>query len=345
MPLQELKNNLGHWIETICGASTYQELERLKADLLGKSGVVTSAFKLLKNASNDKKKEYGETLNELKESLEMAISRQKKKLDEYAVVEKLRNETLDVTLPVCCSIFGSLHLMTRAIRSIRNYFSTRGYMVLDGPEIETDYYNFDALNIPSHHPARQNHDTFYIDGFDNQLLRTQTSCVQVRAMEKYGIPIKMVSIGKTYRNDQLDATHSPMFHQIEGLVVDSKPITIGHLKSELTKFLEFFFETDSASLRFRPSFFPFTEPGMEFDCKYTEKDGKLVITSAGDKWIELGGAGIVHPNVLHNCGVDSKATGFAFGLGLERIIMLKYGIKDIRNLYDTDQRVLKYYGA
>ena len=345
MPLQELKNNLEHWIETICGASTYQELERLKADLLGKSGVVTSAFKLLKDVSNDKKKEYGETLNKLKETLEMTISKQKTKLDEYAVVEKLKKETLDITLPVCRSSFGGLHLITKAIRDIRNYFSTRGYMVLDGPEIAPEYYNFDALNIPSHHPARQNHDTFYIDGFDKQLLRTQTSCVQIRAIEKYGIPIKMVSIGKTYRNDQLDATHSPMFHQIEGLVVDNSPITIGHLKSELRKFLEFFFQADSASLRFRPSFFPFTEPGMEFDCKYTEQDGKLVITSDGNKWIELGGAGIVHPNVLNNCCISSEASGVAFGLGLERIIMLKYGIKDIRSLYDTDKRVLRYYGT
>ena len=345
MPLKEIETNLEHWEKTILGASTFQELERLKADIIGKSGIITSAFKLLKDVAADKKKELGEKLNKVKSRIEGAIAQQRQKLEDYAVSEKLKNETLDITLPVDSDHFGGLHIITQALRRIRDYYSARGFLVLDGPEIETEFYNFDALNLPKHHPARQSHDTFYLDGQDGMLLRTQTSCVQIRAMQKYGVPLRMISIGKTYRNDQLDATHSPMFHQIEGLVVDKKPITIGHLKSELRKFLEFFFETDSASLRFRPSFFPFTEPGMEFDCRYTKKDGKLIISSDGDKWIELGGAGMVHPNVFTSCGIEADVYGFAFGLGLERIIMLKCGITDIRNLFDTDQRWLRYYGT
>ena len=345
MPLREIETNLEHWEKTILEASTFRELERLKADIIGKSGVVTSAFKLLKDAPVGEKKALGEKLNKVKSRVEEVIAQQRKKLENYAVAERLKSETLDITLPVENDHFGGLHIITQSLRRIRDYYSARGFLVLDGPEVETEFYNFDALNMPKHHPARQSHDTFYLKGHDGMLLRTQTSCVQIRAMQKYGIPLRMISIGKTYRNDQLDATHSPMFHQIEGLVVDTEPITIGHLKSELKKFLEFFFETDSASLRFRPSFFPFTEPGMEFDCRYTKKDGKLVISSDGDKWIELGGAGMVHPNVFKSCEIKDEAYGFAFGLGLERIIMLKYGITDIRNLYDTDQRWLRYYGT
>ena len=345
MPLVEIENNLEYWVKTILGATSTQELERLKADIIGKSGVVTSAFKLLKDASGAEKKSLGEKLNKIKTRIEEALSEQRKKLEEYAISEKLKNETLDITLPVENERFGGLHIITQSLRRIRDHYSARGFLVLDGPEIETDFYNFDALNIPKHHPARQSHDTFYLKGFDETLLRTQTSCVQIRAMQEYGVPIRMISIGKTYRNDQLDATHSPMFHQIEGLVVDRKPLTIGHLKNELKKFLKFFFETDSAAVRFRPSFFPFTEPGMEFDCKYTKKDGRLVITDQGDKWIELGGAGMVHPNVFKSCGIEGPVYGFAYAFGLDRIIMLKNGITDIRNLFDTDQRWLRYYGT
>lgn len=345
MPLKEIEANLEHWEKTILGASTVQELERLKADIIGKSGVVTSAFKLLKDVPSDEKRAFGERLNVAKSRIENAITQQRRKLEDYSILEKLKNETVDVTLPVENDRFGGLHIITQSLRRIRDYYSARGFLVLDGPEVETEFYNFDALNIPKHHPARQSHDTFYLKRCGDTLLRTQTSCVQIRAMQKYGVPLRMISIGKTYRNDQLDATHSPMFHQIEGLVVDTKPISVGHLKSELKKFLEFFFETGSASLRFRPSFFPFTEPSMEFDCRYTKKDGRLIITGQGDKWIELGGAGMVHPNVFKNSGIKERCYGFAYGLGLERIIMLKHGITDIRNLFDTDQRWLRYYGA
>lgn len=345
MPLIEIESNLEHWVNTILGATSFQELESLKADIIGKSGVVTSAFKLLKNVQTSEKKALGERLNRVKSQIEIAFARQKKKLEDYMISEKLRNETLDVTLPVVNDRFGGAHLITQSIRRIRDHYSSRGFLVLDGPEIETDFYNFDALNIPSHHPARQSHDTFYLKGFDKTLLRTQTSCVQIRAMQEYGVPIRMISIGKTYRNDQLDATHSPMFHQVEGLVVDKVSISIGHLKSELRKFLAFFFETDEVAIRFRPSFFPFTEPGMEVDCKYTKKDGRLIITDKGDKWLELGGAGMVHPNVFKNAGITEKVYGFAYAFGVDRLVMLRNGITDIRNLFDTDQRWLKYYGV
>ncbi len=345
MPLAEIEKNLEHWVKTILAATSAQELERLKADIIGKSGVVTDAFKMLKDVSVDERKSFGEKLNKIKVQIEETIAQQRKKLEDYEISEKLKNETLDITLPVENDHFGGLHVITQSLRRIRDHYAARGFLVLDGPEIETDFYNFDALNIPKHHPARQSHDTFYLKGFDETLLRTQTSCVQIRAMQEYGVPIRMISIGKTYRNDQLDATHSPMFHQLEGLVVDRKPLTIGHLKSELKKFLEFFFEADSTAIRFRPSFFPFTEPGMEFDCKYTKKDGRLIITDQGDKWIELGGAGMVHPNVFKSCGIEGPVYGFAYAFGLDRIIMLKNGITDIRNLFDTDQRWLKYYGT
>lgn len=344
MALVEIEKNLDHWIKSIMGITSFQDLEKTKSKLIGKSGIITSAFRLLKDFSGDEKKSFGEKLNNIKGQIETAINNQRKKLEEYEFSEKLKNETLDITLPVENSSFGGLHILTQSIRRIRDHYLARGFLVLDGPEVETDFFNFDALNIPDHHPARQSHDTFYLKGFDKTLLRTHTSCVQIRTMKERGIPVRMISIGKTYRNDQLDATHSPMFHQIEGLVVDRTPITIGHLKNELKKFLAFFFEVEDVAIRFRPSFFPFTEPGMEVDCKYTKKDGKLIITTNGDKWLELGGAGMVHPNVIKNCGIDGEAFGFAFGFGLERLVMLKNGITDIRNLFDTDQRWLQYYG-
>ncbi len=343
MPLMEIEKNLEHWVKTIFTATSFQELEKLKVDLIGKSGVITSAFKMLKNIDGNEKKLFGEKINKIKAEIENAISNQRKKLEDYIISEKLKTETLDITLPVENEKFGGLHIITQSVKRIRNHYLARGFLVLDGPEVETDFFNFDALNIPKHHPARQSHDTFYLKGLEDTLLRTHTSCVQIRTMQEKGIPVRMISIGKTYRNDQLDATHSPMFHQIEGLVVDKDPITIGHLKSELKKFLSFFFEVENVAIRFRPSFFPFTEPGMEVDCRYIKKDGKLIITEHGDKWLELGGAGMVHPNVFKSCGITDSAYGFAFGFGLERLVMLKNGITDIRNLFDTDQRWLKYY--
>ena len=343
MPLQEIENNLDHWVRTIYASTSMKELENAKVNILGKSGVLTSAFKFMSSVDNEQKKIYGEKLNIAKNKLEEAVRIQRKKLEDFFIAEKLKNESVDVTLPVCDSETGSLHIITQAVRKLRKYYQSRGFSVLDGPEVETDFHNFDALNMPKHHPARQGHDTFYIEGFEGTLLRTHTSCVQIRTMIERGIPVRMVSMGKTYRNDSLDATHSPMFHQVEGLVADRNPINIGHLKSELKKLISFFFETDDVEIRFRPSFFPFTEPGMEVDCKYMKKDGRLVITKEGDKWLELGGAGMVHPNVFEACGIKSEAYGFAFGFGIDRLVMLKNGINDIRNLFETDIRFLKHY--
>ena len=344
MPLNELKNNLNHWLRSVVEATSFEELEKVRFELVGKSGVITSAFKLLATVSADEKKIFGEVLNNAKNSIEEAIKNHKKKLEEFYMAEKIKKETLDVSLPVENDSFGGLHILTQAMRRVRSYYQARGFLVLDGPEVESEFFNFDALNIPKHHPARQSHDTFYVENFSDTLLRTHTSNVQIRTMLNQGIPVRMISIGKVYRNDCLDATHSPMFHQIEGLVADKNPINIGHLKSELKKLLSFFFEVDDVAIRFRPSFFPFTEPGMEVDCRYTKRDGKLIITPKGDRWLELGGAGMVHPNVFKNSGVEGTAYGFAFGFGLERLVMLKNGIQDIRNLFDTDQRWLKHYG-
>ncbi|MDR0942550.1 MAG: phenylalanine--tRNA ligase subunit alpha [Holosporales bacterium] len=340
----KLESELSSWLDKISEAPSFAELDKIKTSLVGKSGAVTAAFKTLKDLPTEEKKNQGEKLNKIKDRIENAISSQTKKLEKHLISEKLKNETVDITLPVENERFGGLHLITQAVRTIRDYYLSRGFRVLDGPEIETDFFNFTALNTPEHHPARQSSDTFYIDGLNETLLRTQTSCVQIRAMINEGIPIRMVSIGKTYRNDKLDATHSPMFHQIEGLVVDKKPISIGHLKSELMKFISFFFEIKDVAIRFRPSFFPFTEPGMEFDCRYTKKDGKIIVTPNGDKWLEMGGAGMVHPNVFRNCGITEQAYGFAYGIGVDRLIMIKHGIQDIRNLFDTDSRWLRYYG-
>ena len=343
MPLAEIEKNLEHWVHEVFAVTSFLELEKLKAELLGRAGVVTSAFKLMKDASAIEKKSMGERLNKVKSELENAFSLQRKKLEDYEITERLKGETLDVTLPVSCDRFGGLHIISYAMRRIRNHYLARGFRVSDGPEIETEFFNFDALNTPRHHPARQSQDTFYIEGTNGVLLRTQTSSVQIRTLQKHGIPVRMISIGKTYRNDALDATHSPMFHQVECLIADRSPISLGHLKSELRKFLQFFFETDDVSMRFRSSFFPFTEPSVEVDCRCMKKNGQLIITEKGDKWLELGGAGMVHPNVFRNSGITGDAYGFAFGFGLERLVMLKNGITDIRNLFDTDQRWLQHY--
>ncbi|MDR1234215.1 MAG: phenylalanine--tRNA ligase subunit alpha [Holosporales bacterium] len=341
--VEDIEGKLVRWLDSISRALTFHELELIKVETIGKSGVLTLAFKELMHLSIDDKKLFGERLNRAKNSIESAIANRLKHIEILTITEKLKNETLDITLPVVNGQFGSLHMITQTVRRIRDHYHSRGFLVLDGPEIESDFFNFDALNIPKHHPARQSHDTFYLDGLEETLLRTHTSCVQIRTMMKMGLPIRMISIGKTYRNDQLDSTHSPMFHQIEGLVVDRKGITIGHLKNELKKFVATFFEVDEVDIRLRPSYFPFTEPGMEVDCRYTKENGRLRITKDGDRWLELGGAGMVHPNVFKASGIEGPAQGFAFGFGLERLIMLRYGISDIRVIFDTDVRYLQHY--
>lgn len=391
--IAEIEKNLGTWLATIKACESLDELDIMRRDLLGKSSHIVNAFSKLKELAVDDRRSYGDRINKVKASLEATVADTQNELEERLARERLREETVDVTLPVGSSRFGSVHPITGAMRRIRQYYQSRGFSVIDGPEIETDFFNFDALNVPKHHPARQSHDTFYVDGFEDVLLRTQTSCVQVRAMlgnsplpyppepelmvrdtdrrstvysgvnehsstesthqkggygevgnGSSGIPIRMVSMGRTYRRDAIDATHSPMFHQLEGLVVDRTPRSIGHLKSELVKFISFFFGVSDVAVRFRPSFFPFVEPGMEFDCRYTKKDGRVVFSQSGDRWLEIGGAGMVHPNVFKSCGITGEVYGFAYAFGIERIIMLKEGISDIRNLYSTDHRLLRHYG-
>ena len=340
----EIETAVFEFINEIKKLNTISDIDLEKSKFLGKSGILTKEFKKLSVLNGEEKILAGKKLNNIKNKIEEAINNQIKIVKQMELDKKLKEENVDITLPTNKEL-GSLHILSYEIRRIKNEYKANGFLILDGPEVETEFFNFDALNIPKYHPARQSQDTFYIEGFDETLLRTQTSCVQIRAMQERGLPLRMISIGKTYRNDQLDATHSPMFHQIEGLVVDNKPINIGNLKDALNKFVAFVFEVDSVSLRFRPSFFPFTEPSMEVDCCYTKEQGNIKVTKDGDKWLELGGAGMVHPNVFKACGIDTETYGFAFGFGLERLVMLKYGINDIRLLYDTDMRILKHYST
>lgn len=340
----EIETATLEFINEIKKLNTISDIDLEKSKFLGKSGILTKEFKKLSVLNGEEKVLAGKKLNSIKNQVEEVINNQIQIIKQIELDKKLKEENVDITLPVNKEL-GSLHILSYEMRRIKNEYKANGFLILDGPEVETEFFNFDALNIPKYHPARQSQDTFYIKGFDETLLRTQTSCVQIRAMQDKGLPLRMISIGKTYRNDQLDATHSPMFHQIEGLVIDNNPINIGNLKDMLNKFVAFVFEVESVSLRFRPSFFPFTEPSMEVDCCYSKESGNIKINKDGDRWLELGGAGMVHPNVFKACGIKTKAYGFAFGFGLERLIMLKYGINDIRLLYDTDMRILSHYST
>ncbi|MDR0552862.1 MAG: phenylalanine--tRNA ligase subunit alpha [Holosporales bacterium] len=338
MEHSDLENNIESSLEEIDRSSTLGELDDIRTKILGRSGIVNSAFKVMASIPGDQKKAFGARINILKEKVEMAIREKRKELENIEIATRLANEDIDATLPACDSEIGSLHIISKMVRNIRKRYHARGFLVLDGPEVESEFHNFDALNIPAHHPARQSHDTFYIKNFAGTLLRTHTSTVQIRSLMERGVPIRMISIGKTYRSDNLDATHSPMFHQVEGLVVEREPLSVGNLKKELQRLIAACLEIDDideVNVRFRPSYFPFTEPSMEVDCMHEK---------IGHKWIELGGAGMVHPNVYKNCCLDSDGLyGFAFGFGLERVTMLRNQIHDIRSLYDTDVRWLKHY--
>ena len=342
----EIETEALSFINEIKKLNTISDIDLGKSKFLGKTGILTKEFKKLASLNGEEKILAGKKLNSIKNQIEEAINNQVKFVRKLELEQKLQEENVDITLPVNNEL-GSLHILSYEIKRIKDEYKANGFLILDGPEVETEFFNFDALNIPKYHPARQSQDTFYIEGFQETLLRTQTSCVQIRAMQDKGLPLRMISIGKTYRNDKLDATHTPMFHQIEGLVVDYKPINIGNLKDALNKIVAFVFEVDSDSVmvRFRPSFFPFTEPGMEVDCCYSNENGNIKINKNGNKWLELGGAGMVHPNVFKACGINNEAYGFAFGFGLERLVMLKYGINDIRSFYDTDIRLLKHYST
>ena len=326
------------------GCKTLQDVEVIRLVYLGKKGLIPSEMKLLGKLSIDQKKIKGQELNKLKNFIEDVINHQKILIENEDLEKKLKNESIDVTLPHSEPLSGKIHPISQTIFSIIEIFGNLNYSVEAGPDIESDFNNFSALNIPPHHPAREMQDTFYVNnnnGEDN-VLRTHTSPVQVRTMLKSKPPIKIIVPGRTYRSDS-DSTHTPMFHQVEGLVVN-KDATMADLKSTLILFLKEFFEIDNLKYRFRPSYFPFTEPSAEMDVAYTKKNNVLKI-GEGDDWLEILGCGMVNPKVLENCNIDSSIyQGFAFGMGIERLSMLKYGITDMRGLFDLNLKWLDHYG-
>ena len=332
-------------VASIHSASTLDELEDIRITALGKKGTITGLMKSLGSLDPDKRKEAGQLLNAIKEEVASAIDVRKVTMEDAALETQLHRDRVDVTLPVRPESNGSIHPITQTIDELTAIFCEMGFTVADGPHIESDYYNFSALNIPPEHPARQEQDTFYLPPDETgtpRVLRTHTSPVQIRTMEKTTPPIKIIVPGRTFRSDH-DATHSPMFHQVEGLVID-KTSHMGHLKGCLIDFCRAFFGVDDLPVRFRPSYFPFTEPSAEVDIGCTRAGGEFRI-GKGDDWLEILGSGMVHPRVLSGCGINpDEYQGFAFGMGIERIAMLKYGIPDLRPFYDTDIRWLKHYG-
>ncbi|NLB51968.1 MAG: phenylalanine--tRNA ligase subunit alpha [Syntrophomonadaceae bacterium] len=323
---------------SITKINTIQELNDFKVKILGRKGEITALLRGLKSLSPEQRAEVGKVANEIKDRLEEQINSRASEINQRDLELRLEKERIDVTLPGLPINSGGIHPLTRIQREITSIFTGMGFTVAEGPEIELDYYNFEALNVPQHHPARDMQDSFYIT--EEVLLRTHTSPVQVRTMEKMApqIPVKIIVPGKVYRKDD-DATHSPMFHQVEGLLIDEK-ITFADLKGTLMLFAKKIFG-DQVSVRYRPSFFPFTEPSVEIDisCVMCGGEGCRVCSHTG--WLEILGAGMVHPNVLKAGGYDpEKVTGFAFGMGIERIAMLKYGINDLRLFFDNDKRFL-----
>ena len=325
------------------GAGDSASLEHLKARYLGKAGILTEALKGLGKLAPEERREAGARVNGAKEKIEAALIARREALARAALDARLAEESLDVTLSGRGLGRGGLHPATRTLERIERIFRSVGFDVADGPEIETDFHNFTALNQPEDHPARSMHDTFYLkDQGQKVLLRTHTSPIQVRYMQSHRPPIKIIAPGRVYRVDS-DATHTPMFHQVEGLWIDEN-VSFADLKGVFTDFLRRFFENDALRTRFRPSFFPFTEPSAEVDmsCVFCEGKGCRVCGQSG--WLEIAGSGQVHPNVLKACGLDSeKYTGFAFGVGPDRLTMLRYGINDLRLFYDGDLRFLQQF--
>ena len=304
-------------------------LEQTKARYLGKSGVLTAQLKGLGKLSATERPAVGARINAAKDILEQALNARRAHIQNIKLEAKLKQESLDVTLPGRGSGSGGLHPVSRTLERIEQIFHSLGFEVADGPEIETDFYNFTALNQPQNHPARSMHDTFYLEG-GKHLLRTHTSPIQVRYMQSHKPPIRIIAPGRVYRVDS-DATHSPMFHQVEGLWIDER-ISFANLKGIVTEFFKLFFERSDLQVRFRPSFFPFTEPSAEIDMSF------------GDSWLEIGGCGMVHPSVLKTVNIDSEQfQGFAFGMGLDRLTMLRYGVNDLRLFFENDLRFLRQF--
>ena len=321
---------------------TKEELQNIKTEFFGKNGQITSQFKSLGSLEPEKRKEFASNLNKIKDDITNQLEQKILEIETNEINEKLKNEKVDVTLPIRPYRKGKIHPVSQVIDEISSIFSEIGFSVAEGPDVENEYNNFTALNTPEDHPARDMHDTFYLEKNKKLLLRTHTSPVQIRTMLNSKPPFKIIAPGRTYRCDS-DQTHAPMFHQLEGLHID-KNINMGHLKGCLDYFIKEFFEVKNVKMRFRPSHFPFTEPSAEVDIGYRIENNKIII-GEGDKWLEILGCGMVHPNVLKNVKIDSKKfQGFAFGIGIDRLAMLKYGINDLRAFFEADYRWLSYFG-
>ncbi len=333
-------------LNAISNTTSLEELEKLRIHYLGKKGLVSVQMQQLGKLPPEERKSFGAEVNQVKQAIDTNLSSRKTALEVAALEAKLANETIDITQAPRPESRGSIHPIMHVIEEVTTILAAQGFIVAEGPQIEDDFHNFNALNIPENHPARQMQDTFYLTGSaeDSEtplLLRTHTSSVQIREMNKGKAPFRIIAPGRVYRSDY-DITHTPMFHQIEGLFID-KNIHMGHLKGCLHQFLKTFFELDDVPLRFRPSFFPFTEPSAEVDIGCERGDGELKI-GAGKDWLEILGCGMVHPNVLKNVGIDpNEYQGFAFGIGIERLAMLKYGMPDLRAFFESDVRWLKHY--
>lgn len=344
--MSDIQSLVSSALASIAAAGSVSALEEVRVEQLGKKGIFTERLKTLGSLPPEERKAYGQKLNIAKQEVSDAINARAEQLSAIELQARLEKEWLDVTLPIRPETTGTIHPISRVIEEISAIFAEQGFSVAEGPEIEEDYYNFTALNFPENHPARQMHDTFFLKAQEGQdaprLLRTHTSPVQIRTLLAGKPPFRFIAPGKTFRCDS-DMTHTPMFHQMEGLVID-KNIHMGHLKGCVEHFLRSFFEMDNVPVRFRPSFFPFTEPSAEVDIGCSRGKGELKI-GAGSDWLEIMGCGMIHPNVLKNCNIDpNEWQGFAFGVGVERLAMLKYNIPDLRTFFESDKRWLTHYG-
>lgn len=343
--MSELQSLRTDTLQAIEAASSLTALDEVRVATLGKKGAITALMKTMGKMAPDERKAFGQEANQVKDEIAAALDQRKGVLEDAALDAQLAQEVVDVSQPARPALRGSIHPVSQVMDEAIAIFGEMGFAVAEGPEIETDKYCFDDLNIPTDHPARQMQDTFYMHGHSGDagslVLRTHTSPVQVRTMLSQAPPIRIICPGRTFRSDY-DATHTPMFHQIEGLVID-ETAHMGHLKGVLMDFLAAYFEVDAVKIQLRPSYFPFTEPSAEVDIGYENVGGELKI-GQGDKWMEILGCGMVNSRVLENCGIDSsKYQGFAFGMGVERLSMLKYGMPDLRPYFDSDVRWLKHY--
>lgn len=339
--MSELEDISRNAIDAVNAAADAAALDDVRVQYLGKKGELTGLLKGLGKLPAEERPAAGAEINKAKEAVQAAISEKKESLENAVLNEKLASETIDVTLPGRNGDIGALHPVTQVLRRMEDFFISVGYTVVEGPEIEDDYHNFEALNLPAHHPARAMHDTFYFN--PELLLRTHTSPVQVRVMESQQPPIRIICPGRVYRVDPPDPSHLPMFHQVEGLVVD-KNISFADLKGTVVEFLRVFFEKEDLQVRFRPSYFPFTEPSAEVDVQCVHCDGAGCRVCSHTGWLEVMGSGMVHPKVLEYAGIDSEEyTGFAFGMGPDRLAMLRYSVDDLRHYLDNDLRFLRQF--